>query len=108
MGLAGVPAVDLAALPAGGLFLAPVGGDVLAVQDQVRQSLLLCLLQRLAQARRLRGEHLDGLVQVPVGGGLRDPEAAAQPDDIGPVPEPAQDKDRLFPAGQRPRPAPGA
>jgi hypothetical protein len=40
VGLAGIPAVDLAALPADGLFLAPVGSDDLAVEDQVRQSLL--------------------------------------------------------------------
>ena len=53
-------------------------------------------------------QHPDGFVQVPVGGGLGDPEAVAEPGDIGTVPEPGQGEDCLFPAGQRSRPAPGA
>jgi hypothetical protein len=48
----------------------------------------------------LRGEHLDSLVLVPAGGGLRDPEPLAQPPDVRPVPEPGQREDRLLPAGQ--------
>ena len=106
--LAGVPRVDLLSLPAGLLVRAPVGGDQRAVQDQVRKPLLDGLLQGLVQRGRPRGEHLDGLVLVPVGGGLGDPETLAQPADVRPVPEPRQGEHRLLPAGQGTRPVPGA
>jgi hypothetical protein len=43
--------------------------------DQVRKALLSGLVQGLTQRGRLRGQHLDGLVLVPVRGGLGDPEA---------------------------------
>ena len=75
MGLAGVPAVDLRPFLLV-VFSAPVGGDDGTVQDQVRQPQLHGLVQRLAQCGRPRGEHLDGLGQIPVGGDLRDPAAA--------------------------------
>ena len=106
--LAGVPLVDLPALPAGLLVRASVGGDQRAVQDQVRKPLLNGLLQGFVQRGRLRGEHLDGLVLVPVRGGLGDPESLAQPADVRAVPEPSQREDCLLPAGQGARPVPGA
>jgi hypothetical protein len=96
MGLAGVPLIDLLPLLAGLLVRAPVGGDEGAVQDQVGKSLLSGLFQGLAQRGRLRGEDLDGLVLVPAGGGLGDPEALAQPADLRPVPEPRQGKTACF------------
>src|SRR6185437_6536589 len=108
MGLAGVPRIDLLALPAGLLCRAPVGGDERAVQDEIGKSLLSGLVQGLAQGRCLRGEDIDGLVLVPVSGGLGDPEARAQPADVRPVTEPGQREDRLLPAGQGTRPGPGA
>ena len=49
-----------------------------------------------------------GLILVPVGGGLGDPEAGAQPADVRPVPEPRQREDRLLPAAQGARSVPGA
>src|SRR5271165_626444 len=106
--LAGVPLVDFLSLPAGLLVRAPVRRDQRAVQDQVRTPLLNGLVQGLAQRGRLRGEHLDGLVLVPVRGGLGDPEPRAQPPDVRPVPEPRQREDRLLPAGQGTRPVPRA
>ena len=106
--LAGVPLIYFPALLAGLLVRAPVGRDERAVQDQVGKSLLNGLLQGLAQGRRLRGEHLGGLVLVPVGGGLRDPGPLAQPADVRPVPEPGEGEDRLLPAGQGTRPVPRA
>ena len=106
--LAGVPLVYFLPFPAGFLVRAPVRGDEGAVQDEVGKSLLNGPVQGLAQRRRRRGEHLDGLVLVPVCGGLRDPEARAQPADVRPVPEPRQREDRLLPAGQGTGPIPGA
>jgi hypothetical protein len=70
VGLPGIPAVYFLAFLADRLFLQPVGGDHLAVQDQVRQALLLRRLQDLGQAGCLRGKDLDDLIDVPVGGGL--------------------------------------
>ncbi len=77
MRLAGVPPVDLFAFPAGALLRAPVGCDDFAVRDQVGQPLLLGLLQCLAQGWRAGCEQVDHLRQVPVGGGLGDPEPLA-------------------------------
>ena len=57
-------------------------------------------------ASRLRGEHLDSLVLVPVRGGLRDP-GPAQPVDV-PGPGTAPGEDSLLPAGQSTCPVPGA
>src|SRR5690348_6704137 len=108
MRLAGVPGIDLFALLAGLLARAPVGGDERAVQDEVGNPLPGGPVQGLAQRRGLRGEHVDGLVLVPVGGGLGDPEAGAQAADVRPVPEPGQREDRLLPAGQGTGPGPGA
>ena len=59
-------------------------------------------------AGRAGGQHRHGLVQVPVGGGLGNLEAPAEPGDIGPVPEPRQGEDGLVPAGQCPAAARGA
>ena len=106
--LLGVPLVDLLPLLTGLLVRAQVGGDEGAIQDQVGKPLISGLVQGLAQGGRLRGEDLDGLILVPVGGGLRDPEALAQPADVGPVPEPRQGEDRLLPTGQDGGAVPGA
>src|SRR6266702_5115712 len=105
--LPGVPLVYFLPFPAGLLVRAPVRGDQRAVQDQIGKPLLNGPVQGLAQRGRLRGEHLDGLVLVPVRGGLRDPETLAQPGDVRAVPEPRQREDRLLPAGQGTRPVPG-
>ena len=52
-------------------------------------------------------QHLDHLIEITVRGGLRQPEAAAQPRDVAFVPEPGQGEDRLLitaqPAGSLPR-----
>ena len=108
MSLAGVPLVDFLPLLAGLLVRAPVRGDERAVQDEVGKSLLHGPFQGLAQRGRRRGQDFDGLVFVPVRGGLGDPEALAQPPDVRPVPEPRQGEHRLLPAGQGTRPVPGA
>ena len=59
-------------------------------------------LQRLAQVRGLGREHLDDLVQVPVGGGPGDAVITGQRARAGAVAEPAQRQHRLPKAGQRP------
>ena len=100
--LAGVPQVDDLAFDADGLLPAPVTGDDRAVQDHMREALVLGPLQRLVQIWRLPGEHRDDLVQVPVGGGPRDAMVAGQRVGGGPVAEPAQPQHRLPEAGQRP------
>jgi hypothetical protein len=86
MRLAGIPAVYFLAFLADGLFLQPVGCDDLAVQDQVRQLLLPGRIQGFGQAGSPGGEDLDDLIDVPVGGGLRQREALAEPGDIRSVP----------------------
>jgi hypothetical protein len=106
MSLSGVPLIDLLSLLAGLLVRAPVRGDQRAVQDEVGKPLLSGLFQGLSKGRRPRGEDIDGLVLVPVRGGLGDPEAGAQSADVRPVPEPGQREDRLLLAGQGPRPVP--
>ena len=88
MGLSGVPGVDLFAFHAGGLGAAPVGVEDLAVQDQMRDALIQGSLQGLVEVEGAVGEDVDDLVQVPVGGGLGDPERFAVPGDVRPVPEP--------------------
>ena len=67
MGLAGVPGVDDLALHAESRLAAPVGPDDHAVQDDVRQPVLVRPLQRLMQVRGLSGERVEDLVPVPVG-----------------------------------------
>jgi hypothetical protein len=49
----------------------------------------------LPQARRAGGEDVDDLIQVPVGGGLRQPEAGTQPRDVALVAKPRQPEQRL-------------
>jgi hypothetical protein len=58
--------------------------------------------QGLMEVGSLVGEHVDGLVEVAVGGGLGDPERMAVAGDLRPVPEPRDHEHRLEPAGQRP------
>ena len=107
MGLPRIPQIDDLALAAGGFLPAPVRVHDLAVQDQVRHPRGQGVLQLLLQPRRAGREHVDGLVQVAVSGGLRQPEAAAEPRDVPFVPEPGQGEQRLpvaaQPAGSLPR-----
>src|SRR6185312_3043248 len=115
MGLPRIPQVDGLALTAEGLLPAPVRVHDLAVQDQVRRALSQRPLQLLLQPWRAGRQDLDHLIEVPVRGGLRQPEAGAQPPDIALVPEPRQREQRLLiaaqPAGSLPRadlaPVPG-
>lgn len=67
VGLTRIPGVDLFALHAGGLEEAPVGVEDLAIQDQVWQAVGHGMVQSFTQVGRLGGEHVDRLVQVPVG-----------------------------------------
>jgi hypothetical protein len=88
-------------MPAADRFLpAPVTADQGAVQDDVAGALGQSPLEGLAQLRGLRGQHLDDLIQVAVGGGLGQAEPGAQPRDAHLVPEPGQPEQRLPVAAQ--------
>jgi hypothetical protein len=80
-----VPFVYFCALLAGFLVGAAVGGDEGAVEDRVGKSLLSGFLQGVVQGGGQCPEDFDALVLVPVGGGLRDPEALAKPSQGGSV-----------------------
>jgi hypothetical protein len=107
VGLARVPQVDGLAGNADGRLFAPVAGDHLAVQDHMSESLVPGPLQSRAQAGRLRGEHRDDLVHIPVGSGPRDAVVAGQRIAGGAVAEPAQPRNGLPKAAQRPAAARG-
>jgi hypothetical protein len=92
--------VYFCALLAGFLVGAAVGGDEGAVEDQVGKSLLSDFLQGVVQGGGQCPEDFDALVLVPVGGGLRDPEALAEAGEARPVAEPGEDEDGLLVAGQ--------
>lgn len=98
--LTGMPFVDLRPFPAGFPARAAVGGDQRAVQDDAGDPLPSGLFKVLLERRGLPGEDLDAFVLVPVGGGLRDAEALAEPAQVRLVPEPGEDELRLLPAGQ--------
>jgi hypothetical protein len=100
--LAGVPQVDDLAFYADRGLFAPVAGDDLAVQDHVRESLVLGAFQGLAQVRGPFCEDVDDLVPVPVGGGPGDAVITGQGVGAGAVAEPPQAQHRLPEAGQRP------
>src|SRR5487761_710714 len=108
MRLPRVPQIDHLALAAEGFLAAPVGVHYLAVQDHVRRALGQRPLECLGQSRRPGREHLDDLVQVPVGRGLRQPEPGAQPRDVPLVPEPGQAEQRLPVTAQLAGALPGA
>lgn len=103
-----VPFVYFCALLAGFLVGAAVGGDEGAVEDQVGKSLLSDFLQGVVQGGGQCPEDFDALVLVPVGGGLRDPEALAEAGETRPVAEPGEDEDGLLVAGQGAGSVPGA
>jgi hypothetical protein len=103
-----VPFVYFCALLAGFLVGAAVGGDEGAVEDQVGKSLLSDFLQGVVQGGGQCPEDFDALVLVPVGGGLRDPEALAEAGEARPVAEPGEDEDGLLVAGQGAGSVPGA
>jgi hypothetical protein len=86
----------------------PVGGDQGAVEDDVGVAGGLGSQQRPAQRRLARGEHVDGLVAVGVGGGRGDGVVAGQLGHAGVVEQPAQRQHRLLAGGQRSGALPGA
>ena len=86
---------------------AAVGGEHLAVEDHVGRALGHRPLQGLRQARGLRGQHVDRLGDVAVGGRAGYPVVAAEGLDAGAVAEPAQREFRLLTTGQLPCSGPG-
>lgn len=74
-----------------------VGGNQGAVQGQVGPTVFLRLALGLVEVRSVGGQHVDALVQVPVGSGLGQAEVAGQVDDPRRVAAPAQDELRLGP-----------
>jgi hypothetical protein len=101
-GLARVPGIDGDALLADGLEPQAVGLDDLAVEHHVRPALVAAVLQRLVQIRGLGLQHVDGLVEIAVGGGLGDAQAAADQRDVAALTEPHQREQGLLAAAQRP------
>ena len=101
-GLAGVPGVDDLAFYAGRGLRAAVAGEDLAVEDHIRDAVGHRPLQGLGRARGLRGQHVDGFSQVPVGGRAGHAVVAAECLDAGAVTEPAQRENRLVAAGKPP------
>jgi hypothetical protein len=77
---------------------APVGGDQRPVDDHVIAFGCLGGQQRPVQTRRLRGEQVDALVQVAVGGRAAGRVVRGRLSDPGAVEEPPQDHHRLFEA----------
>jgi hypothetical protein len=86
----------------------PVGADQGAVHGDVRMTGGAGGQQCPTQPRRCRGEHVDALVQVPVGRRGADPVVDGQLGQPGAVEEPAQHQHRLPIAAQRPPPTSGA
>ncbi|GAA5179076.1 hypothetical protein GCM10023322_07970 [Rugosimonospora acidiphila] len=86
----------------------PVGVDERAVQVDVGVACDFRRGQCRVQVRGERGEHVDALVQVVVGGALGDPVVGGELADTGVVREPAQHKHRLRERAQCPGVAPGA
>ena len=86
----------------------PIGLDECAIDDDVRVSDLLRLPQRRFQTRRRRGQDVDALVQIVVGGGTADAVVDGQLSKAGAVEKPSQDEYRLLEAAQRPGPGTSA
>lgn len=79
-----------------------VAGDQRPVQGQIGQAIGLRLHQGFVQIRGLGGQHVDALVQVPVGGGLGQSVIGGQGCYAGAVAVPAQHQFRLGPGRARP------
>jgi len=75
--------------------------DERPVQDDVADPLALTFLQDLVEIGCLGCEDVDGLVEVAVAGGLRDPGVAGQTVHAAALAEPAQHHDRLAERAQR-------
>lgn len=93
--LARVPQVDRGAPGTDGGLGDPVAGDEGAVEDHVGVARREARAQDLGQLRRLGGEHVDALVQIPVGGGDRDTGVTGQGGERRVLAEPAQHEHRL-------------
>lgn len=81
--------------------LAAVGAHQRAVEVHVGVPGRLRGQQRAVQTRRCGGEHIDALMQIPVGRGPADVVADSELSDAGGVEEPAQDQHRVPPRAQR-------
>lgn len=68
----------------------------------------MAALQRLVQVGGLGVEDVEGLIEVAVCRGLRDPETVAGQRDGSALTEPHEHQDRLLLAGQRPGPGAGS
>jgi hypothetical protein len=85
-----------------------VGLDQCAVQVDVRPAFTAGSLEDLVQVRGVAGEHVDALVEVPVGGGDADPGVTGKQSHRGVGAEPAQHQDGLPVAAQDPAALAGA
>ena len=86
----------------------PIGADQGAVENQVAHALLPATEGDLGQLRGALGQHVDALVQVPVGGGLRHSGITGQAVHTAPVAKPAQHQHGLAERPQHARTLRGA
>ena len=86
-----------------GTSIAPVSADQGLVQADERLAVPAEPVQDVGDLGGALGDHLQGLVQVAVAGGLPDPGAAGQGPHIGAVLEPPQHRHGLAPGRAGPR-----
>jgi hypothetical protein len=79
-----------------------VGLEDLPVEDHVRDAVGQRAPQGFVQVRGLRGQHVHGLIDVPVGRRAGDRVVGGEAVDPGPVPEPAQRENCLVTTGELP------